>query len=97
MPSYETAGVLRTDGCYILFRAVGSIRWIRADGMGQAQSLTQSNNQQFPNAFTREWEAAGFLGSYFRNRGVRRLDRVCGERQFRPASRQAKSVPPNSV
>src|SRR5262249_45759578 len=34
------------DGRYIVFRAVGGMWWIRADGTGQPQLLTQSKNQQ---------------------------------------------------
>ena len=40
------------DGRYLLFRALSQrtrgIWWIRADGMGQPQSLMQSNNLQIP-------------------------------------------------
>jgi serine/threonine-protein kinase len=40
------------DGHYIVFHATGGIWWTRADGTGQPQPLTHSNNQQFPSSFT---------------------------------------------
>jgi eukaryotic-like serine/threonine-protein kinase len=49
------------DGHYILFRAAGGISWIRADGTGQPQPLTHSNNQQFPNSFTSDGKVLAFL------------------------------------
>jgi Tol biopolymer transport system component len=43
------------DGRYLLFRALSQrtrgIWWVRADGMGQPQPLTQSNNPQLPWSF----------------------------------------------
>ena len=49
------------DGRYILFRAMGGMWWIRADGTGQPQALTHSNNEQFPNSFTSDGKLLAFL------------------------------------
>ena len=49
------------DGRYIVLRATGGMWWIRADGTGQPQRLTQSNNQQFPNSFTADGKRLAFL------------------------------------
>jgi serine/threonine-protein kinase len=49
------------DGRYIVFRATGGMWWIRADGTGQPQPLTHSNNQQFPNSFTSDGKLLAFL------------------------------------
>jgi serine/threonine-protein kinase len=49
------------DGRYILLRAAGGMWWIRADGTGQPQVLTQSNNQQVPESFTADGKLLAFL------------------------------------
>jgi serine/threonine-protein kinase len=49
------------DGRYIVFRATGGIWWIRADGTGQPQPLTQSDNVQLPNNFTSDGKRLAFL------------------------------------
>lgn len=49
------------DGRYILFRAVGGIWWIRADGTGPPQPLTHSNNLQLPNSITSDGKLLAFL------------------------------------
>jgi eukaryotic-like serine/threonine-protein kinase len=49
------------DGRYILLRAPGGMWWIRADGRGQPQLLTHSNNQQFPTSFTADGKLLAFL------------------------------------
>jgi Tol biopolymer transport system component len=53
--------VWTANGRYILYRATGGMWWIRADGTGQPQLLTQSNNQQFPNNFTFDGKRMAFL------------------------------------
>jgi serine/threonine-protein kinase len=40
------------DGQYILFQVLGRIFWIRADGVGKPQVLTQSKDPQFAYSFT---------------------------------------------
>ena len=49
------------DGRYILLRATGGMWWVRADGTGQPQPLTHSNNQQFPSSFTANGKRLAFL------------------------------------
>jgi serine/threonine-protein kinase len=49
------------DGRYIVFHATGGIWWIRADGTGQPQLLTPSNNLQLPNNFTSDGKRLAFL------------------------------------
>jgi serine/threonine-protein kinase len=53
--------VWTADGRYIVYRATGGMWWIRADGTGQPQLLTQSNNQQFPNNLTSDGKRMAFL------------------------------------
>jgi Tol biopolymer transport system component len=52
------------DGRYILFRAPSQrargMWWIRADGMGQLQPLTQSNNPQLPWSFPADGKRLAF-------------------------------------
>jgi serine/threonine-protein kinase len=52
------------DGRYILFRALSQhargIWWIRSDGIGQPQSLTQSNNPQLPCSFSADGKRLAF-------------------------------------
>jgi Tol biopolymer transport system component len=52
------------DGRYLVFRALSQrargIWWIRADGTGQPQLLTPSNNLQLPNSFTADGKRLAF-------------------------------------
>jgi DNA-binding winged helix-turn-helix (wHTH) protein len=48
------------DGRYVVFRAARGMLWTRADGTGQTQPLTQSNNQQSPWSFTRDGKRLAF-------------------------------------
>jgi len=48
------------DGRYILFRAPGGMFWTRSDGSGKAQSLTQSNDAQFPWSITADGKWLAF-------------------------------------
>jgi hypothetical protein len=52
--------------------------WIRADGTGQPQLLTRSNNQQFPDSFTADGKRLAFLGNNSGKRGGRRLTHISG-------------------
>jgi Tol biopolymer transport system component len=48
------------DGRYIVFQASEGISWIRADGAGGSQVLTQSNSQQFPTSFSPDGKRLAF-------------------------------------
>jgi serine/threonine protein kinase/Tol biopolymer transport system component len=48
------------DGRYILFQAPGGMFWTRSDGSGKSQSLTQSNNPQFPWSITTDGKRLAF-------------------------------------
>lgn len=49
------------DGRYIVFRAARGMWWTRADGMGQPQPLTQSNNQQIAWSFSGDGKRLAFV------------------------------------
>jgi serine/threonine-protein kinase len=49
------------DGRYILFPSREGIWWIRADGTGQPQQLTHSNNLQIPTSFTSDGKLLALL------------------------------------
>jgi len=49
------------DGRYILFQAPGGMYWTRSDGSGKSQSLTQSNNVQFPWSTTADGKRLAFF------------------------------------
>jgi len=56
--------VWTVDGRYILFRVLSQralgIWWVRADGTGQPQPLTRSNNPQLPWSFTADGKRLAF-------------------------------------
>lgn len=39
------------DGCFLVFQGLGGMLWMRADGSGQPQLLTQSKAVQLPSSF----------------------------------------------
>jgi serine/threonine-protein kinase len=49
------------DGRYILYESTGGIFWIRSDGAGSLQPLTQSKNIQFPWSFTPDGKRLAFM------------------------------------
>jgi serine/threonine-protein kinase len=49
------------DGRYIVFRAARGMYWTRADGTGQPQPLTRSNQQQIPWSFTGDGRRLAFV------------------------------------
>jgi eukaryotic-like serine/threonine-protein kinase len=49
------------DGRYIVFEGTGGMFWIRSDGAGQPQRLTQSKNRQVPFSFTPDGKRLAFF------------------------------------
>jgi eukaryotic-like serine/threonine-protein kinase len=49
------------DGRYIVFEGTGGIFWLRSDGAGQPQRLTQSTNRQVPFSFTPDGKRLAFF------------------------------------
>jgi serine/threonine-protein kinase len=49
------------DGRYIVFEAAGGMFWVRSDGAGQPQRLTQSKNRQVPFSFTADGKRLAFF------------------------------------
>jgi len=49
------------DGRYVVFRAARGMFWIRANGTGNPQPLTQSKNQQTPWSFTADGKRLAFV------------------------------------
>jgi serine/threonine-protein kinase len=53
--------VWTTDARYLVFRGARGMLWIRADGTGQPQVLTQSGNPQNPQSFTPDGKLLAFV------------------------------------
>jgi serine/threonine-protein kinase len=49
------------DGQYLVFRGEHGMLWTRADGTGQPEELTQSNNPQNPQSFTPDGKHLAFV------------------------------------
>src|SRR6202035_4884373 len=49
------------DGKYILFQSPGGMYWVRSDGSGKPQQLTQSKNVQYPWSFTADGKTLAFI------------------------------------
>jgi Tol biopolymer transport system component len=61
----------RPTGRYIVFTALnGGMSWIRADGSGQAQPLTQSKNVQIPSSFSPDGKWLAYSELDTASRGV---------------------------
>jgi hypothetical protein len=58
--SGASSPVWSPDGRYIAFQAPGGISWIRADGAGKSQLLTQSKNRQAPYSFAPDGKRLAF-------------------------------------
>jgi serine/threonine-protein kinase len=52
--------VWSADGRYIVFQTSRGMSWIRSDGAGKPQPLTQSRNQQFPWSLTADGKRLSF-------------------------------------
>jgi dipeptidyl aminopeptidase/acylaminoacyl peptidase len=49
------------DGLYIAFQAAGGMFWIRSDGAGKPQAITETKNLQFPWSFTADGKQLAFF------------------------------------
>jgi serine/threonine-protein kinase len=53
--------VWSSDGRYVVFAGSGGMFWIRADGVGKPQPLTQSQNPQYPWSLTADGRRMAFV------------------------------------
>ncbi len=58
---FNNSPIWSPDGRYIAFEGSGGIFWIRSDGAGQPQRLTQSKNRQIPFSFALDAKRLAFF------------------------------------